>query len=400
MHCTRRIADDLYYVGASDRRLNLFENLYPIPRGVSYNSYLIKDEKTVLFDTTDHAVSELFFENLEATLRDRPLNYLVVHHMEPDHASQICEVIRRYPTVKLVGSAKTKTMLAQFNGELTAEFLAVTDGDTLDIGSRTLEFITAPMVHWPEVIMTYDSKSKTLFSADAFGTFGALGGNLYADEVNFEAEWLADARRYYTNIVGKFGAQVQAVLKKASKFEIRRICSLHGPVWRKNLDWILMKYNHWSNYQPEDPDDVLVVYGSLYGHTKNAAEALAAQLSDAGAHVKVMDASNNDVSELLSETFRCGKIFIACPTYNAGIYPPVSHYLQSMKEHNVQNRKVAILESGSWALASGKLIRAHLEGMKAMEIVEPVISILSCIKEEQCAELKALCAAMLGGDVQ
>jgi flavorubredoxin len=400
MHCARRIADDLYYVGASDRRLNMFENLYPIPKGIAYNSYLLKDEKTVLFDTCDHAVSELFFENLAAALKNRALDYLVVHHMESDHASEIRSLIRRHPAVKIVGSAKTKTLIGQFFGGVSAEFITVTDGDTLDIGSRKLEFFTTPMVHWPEVIMTYDPKGKILFSADAFGTFGALGGNLYADEVNFEADWLPDARRYYANIVGKFGPQVQAALKKASRFEIERICPLHGPVWRKNLAWYLDKYDRWSTYRPEDPDDILVIYGSLYGHTKNAAEALAAQLSDGGARVKIMDASNIDVSELLSETFRCGKILIACPTYNAGIYPPIHHYLHTLKEHNVQGRKVAILESGSWALASGKLIRAHLESMKAMDVVEPMISILSAIKEEQCGDLKALCQAMLGGDAQ
>ena len=400
MHCARRIAEDLYYIGASDRRLNMFENLYPIPKGIAYNSYLIKDEKTVLFDTADHAVSELFFENLNAGLKGRPLDYLVIHHMEPDHASEIRSLIRRQPGVKLIGSAKTKTLIGQFFGDISAEFIPVTDGDTLDIGSRKLEFITAPMVHWPEVIMTFDPKSKTLFSADAFGTFGALGGNLYADEVDFETEWLPEARRYYANIVGKFGPQVQMALKKAGKFPFERICSLHGLVWRKNLAWYLDKYSRWSTYQPEDPDDVLVIYGSLYGHTKNAAEAIAAQLSDGGARVKILDASNTDLSEMLSETFRCGKIVIACPTYNAGIYPPVSHYLQTMKEHNMQNRKVAILESGSWALASGKLIRAHLEGMKNMEIVEPIISVLSSIREDQCAQVQALCKAMLGGDAQ
>jgi len=322
MHCIRRITDDLFYVGASDRRLNKFENLYPIPKGISYNSYLIKDEKTVLLDTADHAVADLFFENLRAALGGRALDYLIVHHMEPDHAALMHSLLRRYPGVKIVGSAKAKTLIGQFFGELQAEFIAVKDGDTLSIGSRELKFITAPMVHWPEVIMSYDPKDQTLFTADAFGTFGALGGSLYADELNFEKEWLPEARRYYGNIVGKYGPQVQSALKKASAFEITRICPLHGPVWRKNLDWYLDKYQKWSTYTPEDPDDVLVVYGSLYGNTKNAAEALAARLADGGAHVIVRDASNTDTSELLSETFRCGKLVIACPTYNMGLYPP------------------------------------------------------------------------------
>lgn len=400
MHCARRITDDLYYVGASDRRLNMFENLFPIPRGISYNSYLIKDKKTVLLDTTDHAVSELFFENLRAALKGSALDYLIVQHTEPDHASLICSLVRRYPGVQIVCSEKAKAMIGHFFGEVETKILTVDDGDTLDIGSRALSFIAAPMVHWPEVIMTYDPKGKTLFSADAFGTFGALGGNLYADEVNFEIDWLPEARRYYANIVGKYGMQVQTVLKKASSLAIERICSLHGPVWRKNLDWYLDKYDKWSSYQPEDPKDILVVYGSLYGHTKNAAEALAARLSDVGTRVKIMDASNTDLSEMLSETFRCGKIVIACPTYNMGIYPPVSHYLQTMKEHNVQNRKVAIIESGSWAIQSGKLIKAHLESMKNIQLVEPMITVLSAIKEEQCGELDALAKSILGGDAQ
>ena len=398
MHCARHITDDLYYLGASDRRLNMFENLYPVPKGIAYNSYLILDEKTVLFDTSDHAVAELFFENLASGLKGRALDYLVVHHMEPDHAALLKTLIRRYPTVKIVGTGKTKTLIAQFFGEINAEFITVGDADKLSIGSRELEFFTAPMVHWPEVMMTYDVKTDTLFSADAFGTFGALGGNLFADELNFEIDWLPEARRYYANIVGKYGPQVQAALQKARKFKISRICSLHGPVWRKNLDWYCEKYDRWSAYQAEDPDDILVVYGSLYGHTKNAAEALAARLSQGGTRVKIMDASNTDLSEMLSETFRCGKIVIACPTYNMGIYPPISHYLHTMKEHNMQNRLVGIIESGSWAVASGKLIRAHLEGMKNMTVAEPMITVLSAIKETQCAELDALAGAMLGGD--
>ena len=400
MHCTRCITDNLYYVGASDRRLNMFENLYPIPKGISYNSYLIKDEQTVLLDTSDHSVSELFFENLRAGLEGRTLDYLIVQHMEPDHASQLRSLIRRYPGVKIIGSAKTKTLIGQFFGEFKAEFIAIDDGDTLSIGSRSLVFATTPMVHWPEVIMTYDPKTKTLFSADAFGTFGALGGNMYADEVNIEADWLPEARRYYANIVGKYGPQVQAALKKVSAHEIERICSLHGPVLRRDLGWYLEKYQKWSTYTPENPEDILVVYGSLYGHTKNAAEALAYRLADSGAKVVICDASNVHSSELLAETFRCGKIVIACPTYNMGVYPPISQYLQTMKEHNVQSRKAGIIESGSWAVASGKIIRAELESMKNMEIAEPVVRVLSAIREDQCTDLEALCQAMLGGDAQ
>jgi len=399
MHCARQITEDLYYVGASDRRLNMFENLYPIPSGMAYNSYIIKDEKTVLLDTADNAVSELFFENLLAVLQDTTPDYLIVQHMEPDHAALISSLLQLYPKVKIVCSAKAKVLIGQFFGVINTEIITVKDGDTLSIGSRALQFITAPMVHWPEVIMTYDPKSKTLFTADAFGTFGALGGNLYADKLDFQINWLSEARRYYANIVGKYGPQVQAVFQKIAKFSIERICPLHGPVWRDHLDWYLDKYQHWSTYQPEDPDDILVVYGSLYGHTKNAAEALAARLSE-GSRVTILDASNTYVSELLAQTFRCGKIVIACPTYNMGLYPPISHYLQTLKEHNIQNRLVAIIESGSWAIQSGKLIKAHLETMKNITLAEPVIRVLSAIKEEQCGELDTLAGAILGGNIK
>ncbi len=396
MHCLRQITDDLYYVGASDRRLNKFENLYPVPKGISYNSYLIKDEKTVLFDTADHAVADLFFENLSAALQDRALDYLVIQHMEPDHAALLQSLLRRYPGVTLVGSAKSLTLIGQFFGELKAEYITVGEGDTLSCGSRELIFHTAPMVHWPEVIMTYDPKSKTLFSADAFGTFGALGGSIYADELNFEEVWLPEARRYYANIVGKYGQQVQMAMKKVNQHELNRICSLHGPVWRQNIDWYMDKYTKWSTYQPEDPNDVLVVYGSLYGHTKNAAEALAARISDLGAHVIVRDASNIDLSDLLSETFRCGKLVIACPTYNMGMYPPISHFLQTLKEHNVQNRRVAVIESGSWAIASGKQVLEHLSGLKNVEVAQPVITVLSAIQPDACTQLEVLSQALVG----
>ena len=313
MYCTRRITDDLLYIGGSDRRLAKFENQFPLPRGISYNSYLLLDEQTVLLDTVDHAVADLFFESLADGLAGRKLNFVIVQHMEPDHAATLMDLMLRYPDTVIVCTAIAAKMIAQFFGNHDKLSIhTVRDGDTLDIGSRMLTFITAPMVHWPEVMVTYDPLERTLFSADAFGTFGALGGNLYADELDFETEWLPDARRYYANIIGKYGPQVQTLLKKAEDLEISRICSLHGPVWRKNIAWYIDKYHLWSTYEPEEKG-VLVLYGSIYGHTQNAAEVLAAKLADQGVRVALYDVSVTDISDLLSETWRFSHIVLACP---------------------------------------------------------------------------------------
>ena len=395
MHCVKKIKEDLYWVGGNDRRLALFENMFPIPRGVSYNSYVLSDEKTVLLDTVDKSVSGQFFENVEYALNGRSLDYLIVNHMEPDHAATIGEVVLRYPDVKLVANAKTVNMIKQFfNFDVDSRTLIVKEGDTLNTGKHTLTFVFAPMVHWPEVMVTYDTTDKILFSADAFGTFGALNGNLYADEVNFETEWLPDARRYYTNIVGKYGTQVQAVLKKAATIEIEMICPLHGPIWRENIGWFLDKYQKWSTYTPED-DSVMIAYASIYGNTQNAAEVLASRLADAGVkNIAMYDVSVTDVSEVLSGAFRVSRLVFAAPTYNGGLFPKMETLLLDLKAHGLKNRKVAVMENGTWAVSAVKHMRAILETMKDIEIVEPQVTVKSALKETQTEEMDAVVKAL------
>ncbi len=392
MHCTRKITDDLIWIGVNDRRLALFENVFPIPNGVSYNSYLLKDEKTVLFDTVDKCASTQFLENLNHELNGRTLDYLIINHMEPDHCGTISDVVSKYPEIKIVCNAKAKEMLTQFfdfNTELNT--IIVKEKDTLNTGKHELTFLMAPMVHWPEVMTTYDIKDKILFSADAFGTFGVLNGNIFADEINFFEEWLFEARRYYSNIVGKYGISVQTLLKKASALEINMICPLHGPIWRENLDLILDKYNKWSTYTPEE-NSVLIVYGSIYGHTENAAEILASKLADKGIkNIKMYDSSKTHFSTILSEAFRCSHFVIASASYNAGIFSPLDRVVQEFKLHNLQNRKIAIIENGSWALCACDLIRKTISEMKNMEILEPILSVKSSLKKNQENELNLMC---------
>lgn len=394
----RKVTEEIIWIGASDRRLHLFENMFPIPRGVSYNSYVLLDEKTVLLDTVDASVAGQFFENLAAALDGRTLDYLVVNHMEPDHCATIGEVVRRFPQVTLVGNAKTFTMIGQFfDFELPeSQKLVVKEGDTLATGSHTLHFVMAPMVHWPEVMVTYDSKEKVLFAADAFGTFGALNGNLFADEVSFERDWLFDARRYYTNIVGKYGANVQALLKKAAGLEIAMICPLHGPVWRENIAWFLDKYQKWSTYEAEDRA-VALFYSSVYGDTASVVDALAGKLAEKGIRdIRIYDVSNTDISDMIAEMFRVSTIVLAATTYNAGIFPKMENLIADMKALQVQKRKVALIENGSWAPMSGKKMKEELEGMKEMQILEPAVTVRSAMKASQEAELDALAQAIAG----
>lgn len=395
MYCTKKIYEDLYWVGGNDRRLALFENIYPISRGVSYNSYVLLDEQTVLLDTVDRAINDLFFENLEHVLAGRTLDYVIVNHMEPDHCASLAELVLRYPEIKIVCNAKTLGIIRQFyRFDADSRALIVKEGDTLSTGKHTLTFVMAPMVHWPEVMVTYDTTDKTLFSADAFGTFGALNGNLFADEVNFETEWLDDARRYYTNIVGKYGPQVQALLKKAASLEIRMICPLHGPIWRENIGWFLDKYQHWSSYTPED-QSVVIAAGSVYGNTMNAAEILAGMLADRGVkNIKLYDVSNTHPSVLVSEAFRCSHLVFAGSTYNNGIFTPMETVLLDLAAHNLQNRTVALIENGTWAPVSGKLMRELVEKMKKTQILEPSITLRSSLKEEQLSALEALADAI------
>mgnify|MGYP000976671406 FL=1 len=401
MYCVKKMTDDMYWVGANDRRLALFENLYPIPAGVSYNAYLILDEKTVLIDTVDKGAAALFFENIEKVLAGRSLDYLIINHMEPDHAAAIGDLIRRYPDLKIVSNAKAITMIRQyFDFDVEACAIAVKEGEILSIGRHVFRFLMAPMVHWPETMVTYDEADRILYSGDAFGTFCAVNGNLYADEMNFERDWLPDARRYYANIVGKYGAQVQALLKKAAGLEIAAICPLHGPVWRKDLDWFIGKYDLWSSWQPEE-QAVMIACGSIYGHTENAAEILAFELAEAGVRNIVMyDVSSTDVSHLVAEAFRCSHLVLACSTHNAEIFPPMHHFLLDLKAHNMQNRTVALIENGTWASSSGKLMAELLSGMKTMDLLEGTVSLRSAATEDQRVALRDMAqriAASLNG---
>ncbi len=390
------IVNDLIYVGASDRRLALFENVYPIPRGVSYNSYVLLDDKNVLFDTCDSSVSGQFFENVQAALEGRMLDYVVVHHMEPDHAATLMDILIPFPEATVVCSAKAAQMIEQFFGYKPEKMQVVKEGDTLSLGKHNLVFTMAPMVHWPEVMMTYDQTSGTLFSADAFGTFGALSGNLFADEVDFEREWIDDARRYYTNIVGKYGVQVQNVLKKAATLDIKMICPLHGPVWRSNLEWFIGKHDLWSRYEPEDRG-VVIIYGSIYGHTEAAAMRLGTLLAQRGVkNIKAYDASHTHVSELVSECFRASHVVFASSTYNNGIFTPMENLLLDLKAHAWQRRTVALIENGSWAAQSGKLMRAELEQMKDITIVGETVSLKSAATAVQEEQLAALADAIVG----
>lgn len=396
MYCTRQITSGITWVGGNDRRLERFENLFPVPRGVSYNTYLIVDEKIALLDTADSAISRQFMDNVMHTLKGRPINYLIINHMEPDHCAAIEELMLRFPDMKLVGNAKTMTLIAQFyDMPLEGHTLIVKEGDTLSLGEHTLQFFFAPMVHWPEVMMTYEQKEHVLFSADAFGGFGTLNGNIFDDEVDFARDWLDDYRRYYANIVGKYGVQVQAALKKLSSLDVRVICPLHGLIWRTNLQLLLEKYDIWSRYEPEE-QAVAIFYGSMYGDTENAAEILAERLADAGVRkIAMYDVSGTDVSVLVSEIFRCSHIVLASPTYNNGIYPPMLGLLHDMKALNLQNRTIALIENGSWAPTSAKNVRELLDSMKNMTILESVVSVRSALGNQTLASLETMADTLL-----
>ncbi|MDD7483772.1 MAG: FprA family A-type flavoprotein [Clostridia bacterium] len=394
MYCVQKMKDDLYYVGGSDRRLALFENIYPIPRGVSYNAYVVRDEKTVLLDTVDQSVAPLFFENLTHVLGSRGLDYIIVNHMEPDHSATLKETMQRYPFAKVVCNAKTLPMIRQFFGKVDDDrVVIVKEGDELCTGRHTFTFVMAPMVHWPEAMVTFDKTDGVLYSADAFGTFGALSGNLYADEVNFERDWLDDARRYYVNIVGKYGIQVQVLLKKAGTLPITMICPLHGPVWRENLGWFLEKYDRWSRYEPEEKG-VVIACASIYGDTELACQILGTMLSERGVKdIALYDLSSTDVSVVLSESFRRSHLVLAASSYNGGVFTPMENLLNDLKAHNFQNRTVAVLENGTWAPSAGKCIRAALEGMKNLQVLDG-LTVRSALHDDQLPALEALADAI------
>ncbi len=390
MHNERKLIDGLYYVGASDRRLTKFENLLPLERGVSYNSYLFIEEKTCLFDTVDISVTRQFLDNIDFLLKDRKLDYLVISHMEPDHCYNIREVLLRHPETVVVGNAKTFSFLKQFFPDLDLEghTLVVKEGDTLAFGKRVFHFVMTPMVHWPEVMMTYEEKDGLLFSADAFGTFKSLDGNMFADQVDYDRDWLDESRRYYTNIVGKYGMQVQMAFKKLSSLNIKMILPLHGPVYRNDIAYILDKYQKWSTYEPEKKG-VIIIYGSMYGDNENAAEILASSLSEDGVmDIRVYDASMVDPSFLVSESFRVSNIVLIAPTYNMTIYPAIDVYLDDMLRMGLKNRTFSLIQNGSWCPASLGLMKKKLSLTPSFKFTATEVTVFSSVNEKTREDLK------------
>jgi len=396
MQNTRKIKEDVFYVGVNDRRITWFENTHPIKRGMAYNSYLIIDEKTVLLDTIDKAGAQQFLENLTAVLGTRPLDYLVINHMEPDHCALIEDVVRRYKDVVLIGNKKTFELLHQFYEiEIGDRFIEVKEGDTLSIGKRTLKFVMAPMVHWPEVMVTYSEFDKMLFTADAFGTFGALNGNIFADQVDFATEWLDDFRRYYANIIGKYGPQTRMLLKKLAALDIQYICPLHGPIWRENIEYIIDKYQNWASYTPEEKG-VVIAFGSVYGNTEEVVDVLAAKLSELGVkNIKIHDSTSTDPSYILADIFRYSTLVLASSTYNLTIFPAMNTLMHDIVNHNVQNRHIAFIENGSWAPTSGRQMREEIDKTRNNTIInEQAVSIKSTLKEDQMAAIEELAKAI------
>ena len=394
MYCTKKLTDDLVWVGGNDRRLAMFEGVYSVPTGVSYNSYLLTDDSTVLFDTVDKAVGKVFFENLAHALGGRKLDYVIIQHMEPDHSATLSELVLRYPGVTVVCNEKTRAMMEQFfTLDRSVKFHLVQEGDTLPTGRHTLQFLMAPMVHWPEVMVTYDLTDHILFSADAFGTFGALNGAIFADEVDFMRDYLDEARRYYCNIVGKYGTQVQALLQKVSALEIEMICPLHGFVWRSNIGDYIEKYQRWSTYQPEDTG-VMIAYASVYGNTENTAEIIASRLRDQGIRTVMFDVSVTPASEIVAAAFRWSHLLFASTTYNAGVFVSMDELLRDLAAHNIQNRTVAFVENGSWAATSGRLMREILSECRNMTFLNETVSLRSSLKPAQSADVDALVEAL------
>lgn len=386
-----KITDTIKYAGVNDHKVDLFEGQYPVPNGMSYNSYVILDEKTAVMDTVDAGFTHEWLDNLEQILDGRKPDYLIVQHMEPDHAANIANFLKVYPDTTVAATPKAFAMIQNFfELDLEGKRLEIANGGTLSLGKHQLTFVYAPMVHWPEVMVTYEETEQILFSADAFGSFGALNGHLFADEVNFDRDWLDDARRYYCNIVGKYGIQVQAALKKLSALSIRTICPLHGPVWRENLEYLLSKYDLWSRYVPED-NAVAIFYASMYGDTENAANILAAGLAEGGIkNIALYDVSVTDVSVLIAEAFRCSHLVFAAPTYNNGVYPAMYNFLHDMGALSLQNRTIGLIENGTWGPVSAKQMQQLFSEMKQMNVLEPVVTIKSSVKEDSLAALCAL----------
>lgn len=376
------ISESIKYIGVDDRETDLFEGQYIIPNGVSYNSFVIFDEKIAVMDTVDKIATDKWVENLEKALNGKAPDYLIISHMEPDHASNVKLFAEKYPNAKLVGNAKTFAYMPQFfNLNVDDRKVVVKEGDTLELGQHTLTFIMAPMVHWPEVMVAYDSKDKVLFSADGFGKFGALD----ADE-----DWTCEARRYYFNIVGKYGAQVQALLKKTASLDIQTICPLHGPILNENLSYYIDKYDIWSSYRPEDKG-VMIAYGSMHGNTKQAALELKALLEERGVQkVAVADLTRDDMAEAIEDAFRYDRLVVACPTYDGALFPAVEDFLYHLKIKNYQSRRVALIENGTWAPMAGKKMKEYFEGMKNITLCDTAVTVKSTLNEASAEQLKAL----------
>ena len=383
-----KISDSVVYIGVNDKNIDLFESQYKVPNGVSYNSYVILDEKVAVMDTVDKRATEQWMENLSQALNGRSVDYLVVSHLEPDHASNVQKLAELYPDMKIVGNAKIFSMLPQFfTMDLSDRSVVVKEGDTLSLGSHTLQFFMAPMVHWPEVMVEYEQSEKILFSADGFGKFGAL---------DVEEDWTDEARRYFINIVGKYGTQVQNLLKKAATLDIQTICPLHGPVLKENLGYYIDKYLTWSSYEPEE-EGVVIAYASIHGNTAKAAEKMVEILKEKGAKaVCSFDLARDDMAEAVAEAFRYDKLVLMSPTYDGALFPCMEDFLYHLKVKTYKKRTVGIVENGSWAPMAGKLMKAYLEAMKDVQICEPVVSIKSVMKEADEKNLEALAEALLG----
>ncbi len=396
MYTVRKVTEDLYWVGANEHRLHLFENIHPIPRGVSYNSYLLMDEKTVLFDTVDWAVCREFLNNIEHVLDGRDLDYVIINHLEPDHAASLDEVLIRYPNAKVISNERAFMMMRQFGFDIDGKEIEVAEGDAMSFGQHEITWVAAPMVHWPEAMVSFDTTNGVLFSADAFGSFGALDGKLFADEVNFDRDWIDDARRYLTNIVGKYGPHVQDLLKKAGTIDIKMICPLHGPVWREDLGYFIEKYDKWSRYEPEE-DGVLLVYASMYGNTEYAAQCLATKLCERGmTNIHMYDVSKTHVSYLVSEAFRLSHIVLASVTYNLEIYPVMHQFLDEIRMLNLQNRTVGIIENGTWTPQAGTLMEEFLDkNMKLMDVLGGEVTVTSSLNDSTEKELDALADSII-----
>ena len=397
MYSNYEISSNIFWIGGNDRRLERFENMFPLPNGVSYNSYLVLDEKNAVIDTVDAAISALFLDNITQTLGGRNLDYLIINHMEPDHCANIEEIVRRYPDVKLVGNKKTFQFMEQyFSLDMSSSYLEVKEGDELSLGAHTLHFYFAPMVHWPEVMMTYEVTQGILFSADAFGSFGAIAGNLFADEVEFDNVYLDEARRYYTNIVGRYGTQVQAVLKKVSGLNINMICSLHGLLWRnQDVAYIVNKYSEWSSYTPEKKG-VVLAYASMYGNTESVVNSLAVKLAKRGIKdIRVFDVSKTHPSYIISDVFKYSNVVFASCTYNMHLYFMMDSLLRELGVLGIKGRKVTLIGNHSWASAALKGMTELIDAMKDMEIVGTPLDVKSTLKHEQEPELDALADAIL-----